>query len=170
MKEEEIREREYEEEVNTEDGASPRETKDDSESTTEENAEPATDEHALSPLSRFTRSEDAEQRPNVSLREILGGDILTAQWLRRQIGLIVMCVFFIIVYITNRYSSEQEIIDIKDLKTELQDMKYRTLTRSSELTVKMRQSHIEEQLKHYGDSLLRMSKIPPFAIKIKKEE
>lgn len=125
---------------------------------------------ALSPLSQFTRNEDAEQRPNLTLREILGGDILTTRWLRRQIGLIILCVFFIIIYITNRYSAEQELITIKDLKIELQEMKYRALTRSSELTEKTRQSHIEEQLMQNGDSTLRMSKEPPFIIKIQPEE
>jgi len=125
---------------------------------------------ALSPLSKFTRNEDAEQSANLSLREILGGDILTARWLRRQIGLIIMCVFFIIIYITNRYSSEQEMIDIRTLKNELQEMKYYALTRSGELTVKTRQSNIEEQLRANGDSTLRMPKEPPFIIKIQVEE
>ena len=56
----------------------------------------------LSPIKAFTESEGVDQRPNVSLREILGGDILTAGWLRRQMGLILLCTFFAIIYITNR--------------------------------------------------------------------
>lgn len=47
----------------------------------------------LSPIKAFTESEGVDQRPNVSLREILGGDILTAGWLRRQMGLILLCTF-----------------------------------------------------------------------------
>ena len=106
----------------------------------------------------------------MSLREILGGDILTGGWLRRQMGLIVLCTFFAIVYITNRYSSEQEIIEIERLKTELTEAKYRALTRSSELTVKTRQSQVEENLRTTPDSVLEIPKEPPFLINAQNEE
>ena len=125
---------------------------------------------ALSPIKAFTQNEGVEERPNVSLREILGGDILTGGWLRRQMGLIVLCTFFAIIYITNRYSSEQEIIEIERLKTELTEAKYRALTRSSELTVKTRQSQIEESLKATPDSVLEVPKEPPFLINVQNEE
>ena len=111
---------------------------------------------ALSPIKAFTQNEGVEERPNVSLREILGGDILTGGWLRRQMGLIVLCTFFAIIYITNRYSSEQEIIEIERLKTEL--------------TVKTRQSQIEESLKATPDSVLEVPKEPPFLINVQNEE
>ncbi len=119
----------------------------------------------LSPIKAFTESEGVEQRPNVSLREILGGDILTAGWLRRQMGLILLCTFFAIIYITNRYSAEQEIIEIERLKTELTEVRYRALTRSGELTVKTRQSQIEKSLRQTSDSVLQSPKEPPFLIK-----
>ena len=110
----------------------------------------------LSPIKAFTESEGVDQRPNVSLREILGGDILTAGWLRRQMGLILLCTFFAIIYITNRYSAEQEMIEIEKLKTEL--------------TVKTRQSQIEKSLRQTPDSVLQSRKEPPFLIKSQNEE
>lgn len=124
----------------------------------------------LSPVKAFTESEGGEERPNLSLREILGGDILTAGWLRRQMGLIVLCVFFAIVYITNRYSAELELIEIEELKDELTEIRYRALTRSSELTVKTRQSQIEKSLRTTPDSVLQTPKEPPFLIRIPNEE
>ncbi len=124
----------------------------------------------LSPIKAFTESEGVDQRPNVSLREILGGDILTAGWLRRQMGLILLCTFFAIIYITNRYSAEQEMIEIEKLKTELTEVRYRALTRSSELTVKTRQSQIEKSLRQTPDSVLQSPKEPPFLIKSQNEE
>lgn len=105
----------------------------------------------------------------MSLREILGGDILTAGWLRRQMGLIVLCTFFAIVYITNRYSAEQEMIEIERLKTELTEMRYRALTRSSELTVRTRQSQVERSLRGTPDSVLQTPKEPPFLIQTPNE-
>lgn len=127
-------------------------------------------ETALSPIKEFTKNEGVESHPNLTLREILGGDILAYGWLKRQMGLILLCAFFAIIYITNRYSSEQEIIEIEKLKTELADMRYRALTRSSELTVKTRQSQIEQVLRTTGDSILESPKEPPFIIKSNRKE
>lgn len=120
-------------------------------------------------VGEFTRSEEAEQHSNMSLKQILGGDILTGDWLKRQMGLIVMCCLFTIIYITNRYSAEQEIIEIERLKTELQEIKYRALTRSGELTVRSRQSQIEEYLKTTNDSTLSVPKEPPYRINTQTE-
>ncbi len=85
-------------------------------------------------------------------------------------GLLLLCAFFAIVYITNRYSAEQEMIEIEKLKTELEEVKYRALTRSGELTVKSRQSQIEQSLSQTSDSLLSIPKEPPFIINLKEGE
>ncbi len=132
--------------------------------------EPTNEGSGMDAVTEFTRNEEVEQRPNLTLREILGGDILTAKWVRQQMPLIVLCSVFSIIYITNRYSAEQELIDIERLKVELQDMKHRSLTRSSELTEKTRQSHIEDLLKQKGDTTLRLSKEPAYIIKIPRKE
>ncbi len=123
-----------------------------------------------SALSKFTRTEGEDARPGLSFREIMGGDILTGEWFRSQIGLIVLCVVFSVIYITNRYSAEQEIIEIENLRVELQEMKYRALTRSGELTERSRQSNIEEQLRLNGDSTLRMPLVPPYVLLKPREE
>ena len=54
--------------------------------------------------------DDAPLSKNITLRKILGGDILTTSTIRRQIWTIVLITFFIIIYITNRYSCEQSLI------------------------------------------------------------
>lgn len=123
----------------------------------------------LDTIKKFTQSEGVETHGNISLREILGGDIFMNGWLRRQMGLIVLCVVLAIIYITNRYSAEQEVIEIENLKVELTKIRYRALTRSSELTVKTRQSQVEEFLKHTPDSVLALPKEPPFLIKQTEE-
>ena len=108
-----------------------------------------------------------EEESNISLKKILGGDILTTDWIKRQLGLFVLCLIFIIIYITNRYSAQQETIELEKLKIELQEIKYHALTRSSELTVKTRQSQVEDKLKQTKDSMLTSPKEPPFLIKTK---
>lgn len=103
-------------------------------------------------------------KTNVFLRRVLGGDILAADWMRRQMGVILLCVICIIFYITNRYSSQHEIIEIENLQKELEEMRFYALTRSSEVTEKTRQSKIEEALQSTPDSLLRLPDKPPFLI------
>ena len=126
--------------------------------------------HALSPIRAFTANEGVEEKGNLSLREILGGDILTADWLRRQMGLILLCVLFAVLYITNRYSAEQERIEIERLKGELTEIRYHALTRTGELTVRTRQSQVEAGLSTTADSVLQMPKTPPFLIGTGNEE
>ena len=87
---------------------------------------------------------------------------IDGQWFKKQIGVIILAVAGIIIYITCRYQAQQEIILEGQLKKELQDWKFRTLTRSSELTLKTRQSQIENALKNFGDSTLKVSTEAPF--------
>lgn len=100
----------------------------------------------------------------MTIKNILGGDILTHDFFRRQFLLVVMLVIFSIIYIANRYACQQQLIEINQLKKELTDMKYNALTRSSELTEKSRQSKIEEYVSH-GESALQTSTNPPYLIK-----
>jgi hypothetical protein len=91
--------------------------------------------------------------------------IIDGQWVRRQIVLILLIVGGIIFYITNRYQAQKDIIELVQLQNELKDMKFRVLTRSSELTLKTRQSELEHQLKNLGDSTLLPTNEAPFIIK-----
>ena len=85
-------------------------------------------------------------------------------WFKKHIGVIVLGVAGIIIYITCRYQAQQEIILEEQLRTELQDWKFRALTRNSELTLKTRQSQIENALKNFGDSTLKVSTESPYIL------
>ena len=97
-------------------------------------------------------------------RSVIKQISIDGQWFKKQIGVITLAVVGIIIYITFRYQAQQEIILEEQLKVELQDWKFRTLTRSSELTFKTRQSQIETALSQFGDSTLKVSTISPFSI------
>ena len=94
---------------------------------------------------------------------------IDGQWFKKQIGVIILAVTGIIIYITCRYQAQQEIILEGQLKKELLDWKFRTLTRSSELTLKTRQSQIENALKNFGDSTLKVSTEAPFITTVTRE-
>lgn len=100
----------------------------------------------------------------MSLKSILGGDILANDFFRRQTRLLVLIMVFIIFYISNRYSCQQQLIEIDKLEKELTDMKYDALTRSSELMEKSRQSKIEEYISSQ-QSELETATNPPYLIK-----
>lgn len=64
--------------------------------------------------------EEESGSASFTLRKILGGDILTAQIIRKQIWLFMLIVVFIIIYISNRYSIQKDLIELDQLQKELQ--------------------------------------------------
>lgn len=105
----------------------------------------------------------------LTLKTILGGDILYAEVLRKQLWLIVLVVFFTIIYVAFRYQCQQDMIAIDKLETELKDAKYKALSSSSTLTERCRESHVLEILKNNKDSLLKASDQPPYIINVPEE-
>ena len=101
---------------------------------------------------------------HMSIRSILGGDILANYFFKRQTSLLILIMILTILYIDNRYTSQQELIEIDRLKKELTDIKYDALTRSSELMEKSRQSRIEEYIST-EESHLETATNRPYLIK-----
>lgn len=113
------------------------------------------------------KEENAEKtKKRTSLKSILGGDILTTDFFRRQAGLLFLITVLVIVYINNRYECQQQLIEIDNLKKQLTDIKYDALTRSSELMERSRQSRIEEYIAT-KESDLQTSTHPPYLIRKK---
>lgn len=110
--------------------------------------------------------EEAPQSSNLTLRQILGGDLLLKRFIRDQIWVIMLITLFTIIYISNRYSCQQDLIEIDQLQKDLQNAKYKTLSVSSELTEKCRESHVLELLKNNEDSVLKIPNQPPYIINI----
>ena len=112
---------------------------------------------------------EAPLSSNFSLRKIHGGDILTARIIRRQIWLVILVVFFVIIYISNRYSIQKDLIEIDQLQKELQDAKYKALSSSSQITEKSRESNVLEMLKNNKDSVLHIATQPPYIINVPEQ-
>ena len=124
---------------------------------------------ALEMLKNSVSEEDNNPTTQLSLKTILGGDILNADLFRRQLWLIVIIVVFVIIYVASRYQCQQDIIKIANMETELKDAKYRALSISSKLTERCRESHVLQLLKENNDSLLQVSDQPPYIIDIPEE-
>ena len=104
-----------------------------------------------------TTEDEMPLTKNITLRKILGGDILSADIIRKQIWLILIIVLFIVVYISNRYKCQQDLILIDNLTEQLKDAKYRALSSSSDLTQQTRESKVLEKLRASSDSTLHIA-------------
>ena len=64
---------------------------------------------------------EAPMSTALTLRKILGGDILNTTTIRKQLWLFLLITFFLFIYISNRYSCQNALIKIDRLTKELQD-------------------------------------------------
>lgn len=117
------------------------------------------------------RANEVERRPlgSLTLKSIVGGDILATTAVRKQIGVIILIVLFMLVYISDRYSCQQSLIQIDKLNEELNDAKAKALSSSSKLTEKSRESRVLEMLQACKDSTLHISTQPPYIINIPEQ-
>ncbi len=135
---------------------------------------PAEESEDTPSLSEIIREQVAEEdtpisKSNLSLRKIIGGDILTAEIVRKQIWLVLLITFFIIVYIAQGYSYKKYLLEIDKQTTQLKDAKYRALSIKSELTEHTRESRVLDMLKANNDTTLMVSDRPPFIIVMPEE-
>ncbi len=122
-------------------------------------------ERALEALKKYTDEETDDDKDEISLRSIFGGDILQSRFMLKQILWVVVIVVLMIVYTANRYSAQKDIIRIAQLREQLQEVKYKVLTQSSELMNLTRQSNVEKILKQTKDSTLLNPTSSPYLIK-----
>lgn len=122
-------------------------------------------------LSEIIREQATEEdspitKNNLSLKKILGGDMLVAEVVRKQIWLILLITLFLIIYIAQGYSYRKYVLEIDRLTVQLKDAKYKALSTKSDLTERTRESKILEMLKINNDTLLHISDRPPFIIEV----
>ena len=118
-------------------------------------------------LSSLIKDDDEEMPDLHHVKDLMRVLSIDGQWFKRQIGVILLIVAGIIWYITNRYQAQQEMIEEDKLRAELADWKFRSMTKTSELTLHTRQTFLEDRLKALGDSTLKASAVPPFILRSK---
>ncbi len=106
------------------------------------------------------------KKSSLSLRKIIGGEILTTNAVRRQIWVVLLITLFLIIYIAEGYSYKRYIVDIDKLTKEIKTAKYSALSKKSDLTEHTRESKIIELLKTNKDSLLKRADHPAYIIEI----
>lgn len=172
---EDILEGESEEEVEPDeediDEASEEEDTDEDLSEEEEASQSTEDEKELAKtfkmrrlLRAMLRDEDSE---GGSMKDMFDDIQISGEWLKRHWSFILIVVVCMLLFVTNRYQAQQEIIEESRLKRELNDIRFIWLTQFCELTRSQRQSQIEETLIQRGDTTLKPRKEAPFLIKAK---
>lgn len=96
-------------------------------------------------------------------RRVLNGSFLNTDFLGRQIGIIIIVVIFAVIYITDRMTFEQQLVQEDRLKTELKDLKYQSLRISSELTKQIGRADVLRRAQEVGLGL-SISKTAPYYV------
>lgn len=108
-------------------------------------------------------SEDFSDIKSSTIRDILNGNILTKNFFQKQYGLLVMIAVLTFLYVDNRYSCETQLAKEIQLKKDIQDAKYESLTISAELMEISRQSNVQKLVQANGVNLIETA-MPPIVI------
>lgn len=111
-----------------------------------------------------TSNQTNGKKKKISLSHILGGGILAEDFVIKQSKLLILIVFLIVIFISNRYSCAKKMTQIEDLKKKLEDVRYENLIISTELTTNSRLSQIELLLEQKGIDL-KIPESPTYEIK-----
>lgn len=103
---------------------------------------------------------EQKKKSKKNLKSWLDGDMLLSPLLQRHLGLILLVFALIIAYVSNRYAFQREQVQIQRLRSELNDVKYEALARSSELMEKSRESNIQRFIVEQGSELQIPTKAP----------
>jgi len=98
--------------------------------------------------------------------EVLGGDFLAYNWVRRQINYVFFLAALALIYIANSYYAEDMSRKIDDLNRELKELHYEYISAKSELMQQTKQSTIAKRLSKSG---LKESVEPVRKIVIREE-
>lgn len=99
-------------------------------------------------------NEDFSDIKSSSIRDILNGNILTKKFIQKQYGLLIMLAVLAFVYVDNRYYCETRMSKENQLKNELKDLKYESLTISAELMEISRRSNVLRMINDKGLDLV----------------
>ena len=120
-------------------------------------------------IAENAREDERPMSSSLTLRKILGGDILNADAIRRQVWLFLLIALFGVFYISNRYSCQKKQVEIDQLTKKLKTTKYKTLSLSSILTERCRESQVTELLRANNDSTIHPADQPPYIIIVNEE-
>ncbi len=109
------------------------------------------------------RKKSKKREKRLSLLYVLGGGVLTENFIVKHTRMIVLVVIMTFFFIGNRYTCMQKLREIDRLQQRLRDIRFEALSVSSELTENSRQSQIEALIEEQGIEL-EGAKTPPYEL------
>lgn len=104
-----------------------------------------------------------KKKKHFSFLYILGGGILTEDFIIKHTRMIVLVVILLFAFIGNRYTCMQKLREIDKLQKELKEVRFEALSISSELTGNSRQSQVEMLIEEQGIEL-EAATAPPYEL------
>jgi len=114
-------------------------------------------------IDAIRNSEDFSELKSNSVKDIINGNILTTNMLKKQYWLIGMIAILAFFYIDNRFSCETQMAKTIELRKQIQDVKYESLTISAELMELSRRSNVTKMINERGLNLVETT-TPPISI------
>ncbi len=108
-------------------------------------------------------NEDFSDIKSSSVRDVINGNFLTKNFIRKQYKLILLMAFLAVVYVNNRYECETQLAHAIELKKQIKDLKYESLTLSAQMMGVSRQTSIMQLLNEKGIQL-KEAKTPAIVI------
>lgn len=94
----------------------------------------------------MTQDEGEDEKIDLSLNSLIGGNFLTAKAFRRQAVYILFIFVLLFIYVGNRYACQSAELKQKELNDTLNDRKFKAITVASQLTEETMRKSIEESL------------------------
>ena len=88
-----------------------------------------------------------------SIKKFIDGQVLTEEFVSKQLKLLVLIVGLIIVFISNNYACMKKLATIEALEVQLKDVEYEHLVLSAKLISISTQSQVKELLEQKGINL-----------------
>jgi hypothetical protein len=92
------------------------------------------------------------------VKEFIAGDVFLKETVQKQYLYVLLIFVLSLVYINNRFLYERELREIARLRSEVVDLRYRSLTISKEVKQAGRRTMIIEALKAHGSDLEETAK------------
>ncbi|MEI6455994.1 MAG: FtsL-like putative cell division protein [bacterium] len=107
------------------------------------------------------KPEKKSRKGRKRVREFLGGEYLSKEWVVGNLPYLLFLTVLAIVYIGNTYYAEKTFKEIEHTKSELKELRYKYISAKSELMFQSRQSEISKRAMSYG---LKEVPKPPYKI------
>ena len=104
-------------------------------------------------LETIKGNEDFSDLKSSTFRDVLNGNILSKNFIKKQYGLFLLIAVLTFFYVDNRYYCEKQVSKEVKLKKELQDVKFESLTISAELTKLSRRTYVLDYIEAKGLNL-----------------